>query len=696
MSRAWIAALVVSAACASAPIKKPDALALDQADALVRQGCYDCLTEARAIYVRVAVGKARPLVIGRLFEVELLLALREKELAMDAHATLDRARALAAELPPALEPQRYLDAVLAVPPDDIGTPRAEDLAFRRAQSAFIQKIDGEMIWLDTAALGLPFRQYVSLAIDCMYVSRGRPKGGLPRASVGRPVPPDAPPLVAYRIGICGDPKREVLARVRAAEPRFVETAFFIARLDVARVLDTGSGKAREPLAEAYARFARSPSVTYLTANFNQLIGDCREALRFYDETLALKPLHENALVGRIVCLTFLKQTSEAIDAATRMIDLQTFNIDEAFYWRAWNRHFSGDLVRARQDIEAAKARATNMRIHTLAGVIEHDQDDLGPAERDLVAAKEAYGGAKNCAARWYLALVQMKRSRWPESGAEFEDAMRCYETSVMDDEAGLKAIETNPDVDPAFKARQIAGFQTAIIEDRKQQYAAAFNAANHYARGGVLDKAKVLIEVAAKDPGLADRVAALRKILGGGSFSATIRGMLVYAHFETTLGDFTVELYSDKAPKTVANFAGLAEGSKEWKHPKTGERHATKPFYDGIAFHRVIRGFVIQGGDPLGQGTGGPGFQFEDEFHAELRHDRAGILSMANAGPNTNGSQFFITLGPTPHLDRRHSIFGAVVKGLDVVQQIGGVPTDRHDRPVTPVVMKKITIERKT
>ena len=167
------------------------------------------------------------------------------------------------------------------------------------------------------------------------------------------------------------------------------------------------------------------------------------------------------------------------------------------------------------------------------------------------------------------------------------------------------------------------------------------------------------------------------------------------AHFETSMGSFSVELFEDKAPKTVANFAGLAEGSKAWTHPKTKERH-TKPFYDGIVFHRIIEGFVIQGGDPLGQGHGGPGYQFEDEFHPDLRHDRVGILSMANAGANTNGSQFFVTLGPTPHLDRRHSIFGAVVSGLDVVQAIGKVDTDGQDRPKTPVVMNKVTIERKT
>jgi peptidyl-prolyl cis-trans isomerase A (cyclophilin A) len=167
----------------------------------------------------------------------------------------------------------------------------------------------------------------------------------------------------------------------------------------------------------------------------------------------------------------------------------------------------------------------------------------------------------------------------------------------------------------------------------------------------------------------------------------------VLAHFDTTLGKFTAELFEDKTPKTVANFVGLAEGSKEWTHPKTKAK-STAPYYDGIVFHRVIEGFVIQGGDPLGLGYGGPGYNFEDEFHPSLRHDRAGILSMANAGPNTNGSQFFVTLGPTPHLDRRHSVFGAVIDGLDVVEKIGHTKTDSQDRPLTPIVMNKVTIER--
>jgi peptidyl-prolyl cis-trans isomerase A (cyclophilin A) len=166
-----------------------------------------------------------------------------------------------------------------------------------------------------------------------------------------------------------------------------------------------------------------------------------------------------------------------------------------------------------------------------------------------------------------------------------------------------------------------------------------------------------------------------------------------YAKFDTTEGSFTIRLFDKEAPNTVANFVGLAEGTKEWRDPATGQKR-TGPFYDGVIFHRIIDGFMIQGGDPLGQGTGGPGYTFADEFHPTRRHDRAGMLSMANAGPNTNGSQFFITLAPTPHLDNRHSVFGEVVSGLDVVKRIGSVATGRQDRPIKPVVMNKVTIER--
>ena len=168
---------------------------------------------------------------------------------------------------------------------------------------------------------------------------------------------------------------------------------------------------------------------------------------------------------------------------------------------------------------------------------------------------------------------------------------------------------------------------------------------------------------------------------------------MLHAHFMTSEGNFTIRLFDDKTPKTVANFVELAEGTREWADPKTGEK-VKRPFYDGLAFHRIIQGFMIQGGCPLGTGTGGPGYKFADEFHPTLRHTKAGILSMANAGPGTNGSQFFITLAETPWLDNRHSVFGEVSEGMDVVEKIGKVQTGSGDRPVKPVTIQSMTIQR--
>jgi len=157
----------------------------------------------------------------------------------------------------------------------------------------------------------------------------------------------------------------------------------------------------------------------------------------------------------------------------------------------------------------------------------------------------------------------------------------------------------------------------------------------------------------------------------------------IYAHFDTSEGKFKVKLYADKAPRTVENFVGLAEGTK------TG-----KPFYDGTIFHRVIPDFMIQGGCPQGTGMGGPGYKFEDEFHPTLKHSKPGLLSMANAGKNTNGSQFFVTVAATPWLDNKHSIFGEVTEGYDVVEKISKVPRGGQDRPIKEVRLNSVTIEK--
>ncbi|WP_135536211.1 MULTISPECIES: peptidylprolyl isomerase [Halostella] len=176
------------------------------------------------------------------------------------------------------------------------------------------------------------------------------------------------------------------------------------------------------------------------------------------------------------------------------------------------------------------------------------------------------------------------------------------------------------------------------------------------------------------------------------------------ATLHTSEGDIDVELFDDRAPRTVENFVNLAEhdpaadadpapDTVTWSDPESGETRGDA-LYDDVAFHRVIEDFMIQGGDPTESGRGGPGYEFEDEFHDELRHDDAGILSMANSGPDTNGSQFFITLDAQPHLDDRHAVFGKVTEGMDVVEEIGSVETGPNDQPKEEVVLESVTVHR--
>jgi peptidyl-prolyl cis-trans isomerase A (cyclophilin A) len=166
------------------------------------------------------------------------------------------------------------------------------------------------------------------------------------------------------------------------------------------------------------------------------------------------------------------------------------------------------------------------------------------------------------------------------------------------------------------------------------------------------------------------------------------------AILHTNRGDIEVELFEEKVPNTVENFVGLATGQKEWEDPETGETIDGEPYYDDVPFHRVIPDFMIQTGDRTGTGRGGPGYTFDDEFHDDLSHDGPGVLSMANSGPNTNGSQFFITLAAQPHLDGKHAVFGEVIDGMDVVEEIGSLPTDRNDAPQKEATLESVTVYR--
>ena len=168
----------------------------------------------------------------------------------------------------------------------------------------------------------------------------------------------------------------------------------------------------------------------------------------------------------------------------------------------------------------------------------------------------------------------------------------------------------------------------------------------------------------------------------------------MHATFKTSQGSIKVELFFDKAPNTVANFVALSEGTKDWVDPQTGKTVSGKPLYNGTIFHRVIKDFMVQGGDPLGNGTGGPGYKFADEFDPSLTFEKPFMLAMANSGVNTNGSQFFITTVPTTWLNGKHTIFGKVIEGMDIVTAISNTPTNQSDQPVKQITLNSVTIER--
>jgi len=520
--KTWVVAAAVCLLCLGCASKKPvsrppDLSGLEQADARVLQGCYDCLLDAHATYRRIGMGAGRPVVLARLFETSILLGLRHKELALDPSEFFDEARALIKELPPETEAARYLALAEAVPPDDVGTPRKTLAAFCRAQtnSGFAAKIDGVLTWLNTGSLAEPFRQYLGLAVDCGYPFRARENGAPVRLSRGvRQPPAGAPPLVAFRTANCDTLNQPVLYRLRADNQNFIEASLLLARFDLAVIDQLGPGQAGPRLDESRARFPASPQANYLSGSFNQSIGDCDAALAFYDETLALAPLHESAMLGRAICLTYLKRSDEAIAEATHMIALATDFDGDAYYWRAWNRHARKELDLARADVERAKQLKRNHpEVLTLAGEIEYDQDDLDPSKADLTNARNQASGDMNCTAIWYLALGQVKRLDPPGAGKLFEDAMGCYERGVVAAGLEIQRLEGTPNLDPAFKARRIASLKEAIQAATSQRYAAALNAANYYATASNIAAAKRLIEIAAADPTLAEKVNKLKEWL---------------------------------------------------------------------------------------------------------------------------------------------------------------------------------------
>lgn len=500
--------LLLATGCASAPIKKADQASLAVAQTRVLEGCYQCLLEARDVFERVAAGpKARPLVLARLFETYVLIGMRERELALDSAEAFAQARAVAAELPPTYNAAQYIDIARLMPPDFGGSPRTELTPFQRGMPA-AARFAGWRTALTTGEASAPFRAYITASLDCL-AEFGRVRE---QSRAAREIPPDVVPLVKYRLATCPVLRSAPLEALLTEVPDFVEAGLFLARQPTLNITSTYVKNMRTWLTRAYDKFPRSSSITYGLGMLSQTVGDCKIAVRFYEDTIALKERHEDSALQRVICLAYLGQHASAIEGATRIIDRGYYNLADAYYWRAWTHHRRVALPEARADVDKARSIAVNAKVLTLGGMIKYDQREFDLAERDLTQAIAM--DPMQCVAHWYLGLVTFSKEAWPETAKRFGRSAGCYEASA-DDSVRKRDAMVKADLDPDFKAVQIAGFEAVIKEDRDQQWASILNAANAFARADQTDIALKWLDRIPADAVLASKAAELRKLITG-------------------------------------------------------------------------------------------------------------------------------------------------------------------------------------
>jgi tetratricopeptide (TPR) repeat protein len=519
---ATLIALGVAAAslgCASAGLRRQNALALAAADARVLEGCYGCLQDALSTYARLAgarknvIPKNAGALSVRLFETELLLALREKEMGIDSRVSLERARTVAPNMPSSVEATRVLAMVDAVVPDGRSLPIKAHDALIRSRKAYIDGIDAELAWVERSSLAPAVRQYIALALDCSYFDRH--DGDTTALAKRRAVPINAPPLVTYRAANCAATDTLALKRVLAQVPSFDEAAYALGNEVVWASGETGGDDARRYYSQAYARFPRAAGVTFMTGWLDLNIGDCTDAIRFYDTTLAIEPAHDRAMLQKAICQSNMRQDSAAIATATRFIALETADIAQGYYWRAVSRLRRRELALARSDADTAKARTSrgSGELLTLAGIIEYEQEDFGIAETDLRGARAAPKGSQNCNAGFYLGGVLVKREAWSQAVASYDSAMVCYDDQANFLAAKIEQVRRSTKGSPQFRAKRIASLESDMADRRKRNQTAAFNAASMNARIGNYARAEELLVIAASSSELTDQVAKLREQL---------------------------------------------------------------------------------------------------------------------------------------------------------------------------------------
>jgi tetratricopeptide (TPR) repeat protein len=447
-----------------------------------------------------------------LFETEVLILLREKEIGVPWDSSLARVRQLAPLIPPEFEAARVTALAEAVHPDVLGLSGAEVDTVRSRSAAFAPHRQGELDWISGARYSSAFREYLALSIDCSTVSADPTVLPAQRVYAGGQVPP----IIEYRRSTCEPYVDLGLQRVRAAVPRFAETDYFRAQLNLDDVERTGGARAHEFLQNFHTAFRESASATYLLGALARATDECERALPYFAATLTLRPAHEHALLGEAICLTGVKRHADAITSATQIIDDGVRNVVAALYWRALNHRALGNLPLARADIERAKRFGIADDVYTISGLIAFEMDDVQLAEADLLIALSMPSADRNCTGAFFLGRVYVSFGRDMDAAARFEQSMLCCEAAVNSIRALIDETQSDDEIEAGYKLRRLRRMEQQVLDNRAQQYAAAFNAANHFFRSGNVARARELLQVAALDSTLAEPVAKLRGAIGGG------------------------------------------------------------------------------------------------------------------------------------------------------------------------------------
>lgn len=489
---------------------------LGKANALVREGCYACLKEAQSIFERLSA-PPRPAhgAAQGAFEATLLIAMLEKELGMPADISIDRARhhasALPPVIPPALSPQVLIDAAGLVIGETAGMDPEQRAQLTGRSRPALDPDSPRRRALDAAVASNLVTQYLALVIDCEQ-TRLRPSID-PAPILARY---SGVPLIRFRLAVCQGPGVPTPASLREADPRFVDTLPWEARRAMVgsptEAIDLYQAAAL--LGQAREAFPSSHWITITAGRVNQSIAEFETALSAFDAVLADSPTHRDALLGRLTSLSYLMRHQEAIVTATRMIELGTWNIGDAYYWRSWNHYNLKALEPAWTDVETAIKLLSNTNVYMLAGLIAYDRKNLPTAILRLDRAFEIDGA--NCDATWMSGLVHVDQQQWPPASTRFSRAMSCFvgaasqarrDLANLDAEVRRSGGSLNP---PGRETRQRAKLTKDIELAEERSAQSAFNAAQGFARTGQKGPALTHVDVAIAHPRMKEKAEALK------------------------------------------------------------------------------------------------------------------------------------------------------------------------------------------